>query len=80
MEKAMAPHSSVLAGRIPGTGEPGGLQSLGSHRVGRNGIDLAAAAAARSFFLVNDPGVGNLASGSPVSLYLDFLSLLFSVM
>jgi len=34
MEKEMAIHSSVLAWRIPGTGEPGGLQSLGSHRVG----------------------------------------------
>ena len=33
-EKAMAPHSSVLAWRIPGTGEPGGLLSMGSHRVG----------------------------------------------
>ena len=32
-EKAMAPHSSVLAWRIPGTGEPGGLPSMGSHRV-----------------------------------------------
>ena len=30
----MAPHSSVLAWRIPGTGEPGGLPSMGSHRVG----------------------------------------------
>ena len=36
----MATHSSVLAWRIPGTGEPGGLPSLGSHKVGR---DLAAA-------------------------------------
>ena len=35
-EKAMAPHSSVLAWRIPGTGEPGGLLSMGSHRVGHN--------------------------------------------
>ena len=34
LEKAMAPHSSVLAWRIPGTGEPGGLPSMGSHRVG----------------------------------------------
>ena len=34
MEKAMAPHSSTLAWRIPGTGEPGGLLSMGSHRVG----------------------------------------------
>ena len=33
-EKEMATHSSVLAWRIPGTGEPGGLPSLGSHRVG----------------------------------------------
>ena len=32
-EKSMATHSSVLAWRIPGTGEPGGLPSLGSHRV-----------------------------------------------
>ena len=33
LEKEMATHSSVLAGRIPGTGEPGGLPSMGSHRV-----------------------------------------------
>ena len=39
----MATHSSVLAWRIPGTGEPGGLPSLGSHRVGHDGSDLAAA-------------------------------------
>ena len=45
-EKAMATHSSVLAWRIPGTGEPGGLLSVGSHRVGHNWSDLAAAAAA----------------------------------
>ena len=35
LEKEMATHSSVLAWRIPGTGEPGGLPSMGSHRVGR---------------------------------------------
>ena len=34
MEKEMAAHSSVLAWRIPGTGEPCGLPSMGSHRVG----------------------------------------------
>ena len=34
--KEMATHSSVLAWRIPGTGEPGGLPSIGSHRVGHN--------------------------------------------
>ena len=33
LEKEMATHSSVLAWRIPGTAEPGGLQSMGSHRV-----------------------------------------------
>ena len=43
-EKAMAPHSSSLAWRIPGTGEPGGLPSMGSHRVGHDWRDLAAAA------------------------------------
>ena len=42
----MATHSSVLAWRIPGTGEPGGLPSMGSHRVRHNRSDLAAAAAA----------------------------------
>ena len=41
----MATHSSVLAWRVPGTGEPGGLSSMGSHRVGHNWSDLAAAAA-----------------------------------
>ena len=42
----MATHSSVLAWRIPGTGEPGGLPSMGLHRVGHAWSDLAAAAAA----------------------------------
>ena len=46
LEKEMATHSSVLAWRIPGTGESGGLPSMGSHRVGHNWSDLAAAAAA----------------------------------
>ena len=45
----MATHSSVLAWRIPGTGEPGGLLSVGSHRVGHDFSDLAAAAAERGF-------------------------------
>ena len=46
LEKEMATHSRVLAWRIPGTGEPGGLPSMGSHRVGHDWSDLAAAAAA----------------------------------
>ena len=45
LEKAMATHSSVLALRIPGMGEPCGLLSMRSHRVGHDWSDLAAAAA-----------------------------------
>ena len=45
LEKEMATHSSVLAWRIPETGKPGGLLSLGSHRVGHDWSDLAAASA-----------------------------------
>ena len=45
----MATHSSVLAWRIPGMGEPGGLPSMGSHRVGHDLSGLAAAAAAAFF-------------------------------
>ena len=44
LEKEMATHSSVLAWRIPGTGEPGGLLSMGLHRVGHDWSDLAVAA------------------------------------
>ena len=44
LEKEMATHSSVLAWRIPGLGKPGGLPSMGSHRVGHDWSDLAAAA------------------------------------
>ena len=44
LEKEMATHSNILAWRIPGTGEPGGLPSMGSHRVGHDWSDLAAAA------------------------------------
>ena len=46
LEREMETHSSVLAWRIPGTGKPGGLPSMGSHRVGHDWSDLAAAAAA----------------------------------
>ena len=47
----MATHSSVLAWRIPGTGEPGGLSFMGSHRVGHDWSNLAAAAALFWYFL-----------------------------
>ena len=46
LEKEMATHSSVLAWRIPVTGEPGGLLSMELHRVGHDCSDLAAVAAA----------------------------------
>ena len=48
LEEEMATHSSILAWRIPGTGEPCGLPSMGSHRVGQDWSDLAAAAAVYS--------------------------------
>jgi len=51
LEKEMATHSSVLAWRILGTGEPGRLPSMGSHRVGHDWRDLAAAAAAGITFI-----------------------------
>ena len=49
LEKEMATHSSVLAWRIPGMGEPGGLPSMGSHRVEYYWSDLAAAAAKKTY-------------------------------
>ena len=50
LEKEMATHSSVLAWRIPGTAEPGGLPSMGSHRVRHDRSDLAAAAKESNIF------------------------------
>ena len=61
LEKEMATHSSVLAWRIPGMGEPGGLPSMGLHRVGHNWSDLAAAAAAivrETTFFIRNPKSG----------------------
>ena len=70
----MAPHSSVLAWRIPGTGEPGGLPSMGSHRVGHDRSDLATAAAAvatkpgkDSFRCIYRPGPGSCPGSGPSS-------------
>ena len=54
LEKEMVTHSSVLAYRIPGMGDPGGLPSMGSHRVRHNWSDLAAAAAADSILKSRD--------------------------
>ena len=52
LKKEMATHSSVLAWRIPGTEEPGGLPSMGSHRVRHDWSDLAAAAAAQYIMIL----------------------------
>ena len=49
LEKEMATYSSILVWRIPETEEPGGLSSMGSHRVGHDWSDLAEAAAAAKF-------------------------------
>ena len=51
LEKEMATHSSVLAWRIPGMAGPGGLPSMGLHRVGHDWSDWAAAAAAAAVYL-----------------------------
>jgi len=52
LEKEMATHCSVLAWRIPGTEEPGGLLSMGSHRAGHDSSNLEAVAAV---FLLGNP-------------------------
>ena len=52
LEKEMATHSSVLAWRITRTVEPGGLPSMGSHRVGHDWSDLAAAAKLQDFWIL----------------------------
>ena len=56
LEKEMATHSIVFAWRIPGTGEPGGVPSMGSHRVGHDRSDLAAAAGSLTYkiYSIND--------------------------
>ena len=56
LEEEMATHSSVLAWRIPWTGEPGGLLSMGLHRVGHDRSDLAAVAATwETLTCINSP-------------------------
>ena len=70
LEKEMATHSSVLAWRIPGTGEAGGLPSLGSHRVGHAWSDLAAAAA------VTKPGLEAIRSTFKASITITVSSCL----
>ena len=65
LEKEMATHSSVIAWRILGMAEPGGLPSMGSRRVGHNWSDLAADIFLELSCFFHDPAdVGNLISGS----------------
>ena len=58
LEREVATHSSVLAWRIPGMGEPGGLPPMGSHRVGHDCSDLAAETANAGN--IKDPWVGKI--------------------
>ena len=79
LEKEMATHSSVLAWRIPGKGEPSGLPSVGSHRVRHDWRDLAVAVADSILPLIllkslsSDHALGNL--GRDFSKFLMVFSL-----
>ena len=65
----MATHSSVLACRIPGTGEPAVLPSLGSHRVGHDWSDLAAAAAAACLVMSDSGTPWTVTRQAPLSMW-----------
>ena len=65
LQPSMAPHSSTLAWEIPWTEEPGGLQSMGSHRVGHDWIDLAAV---KGFTIANE---------AEVDIFLEFPSFFY---
>ena len=72
LEQEIATHSSIVAWRIPGMGEPGGLPSMGSHRVGHDWSDLAAAASAYLRLLIFLPVIliPACASSSPAFLMM----------
>ena len=55
LEKEMATHSSVPAWRIPGTGEPGGLLSVGSHRVRHDWSDFSSGSSSNALFILPFP-------------------------
>ena len=63
----MATHSSVLAWRIPGTMEPGGLPSMGLCRVGQDRGDAAAAAAAAAEYIMRNPGLDEAQTGIKIA-------------
>ena len=66
----MATHSSVIAWRIPRTGEPGGLLSMGPHRVGHDGSDLAVAAAGLFVRLIDSICIKGLVCSTEQVLYV----------
>ena len=78
LEKEMATHSSVLAWRIPGMGQPGGLPSMGSHRVRHDWSDLAAAAELLLVGITLCVRVFQEAQSAWCSLMLLFMSVLCS--
>ena len=77
LEKEMATHSSIFAWRIPGTEEPGRLPSTGSHRVGHDWSDLAAAAAGILRVCVHTHKTPRKNSGSTAWFLLFSLDLCF---
>ena len=76
LEEEMATHSSVLAWRIPGMGEPGGLLSMGSRRVGHDWNDLAAAAACMKCSLGVSNFLEEISSLSHSVVFLYFFALI----
>ena len=78
LEEEMATHSSVLAWRIPGTGEPGGLLSMGSHRVGHDWSDLAVAAAAALFWDTSLSSLKNKTKQNTLCYHRDRVNLTWS--
>jgi len=78
LEKEMATHSSVLAWRIPGTGKPGGLPSMGLHRVRHDWSNLVAAASHFGGFSCYEAWVLERLGFSSCSMRAQFLRLLSS--
>ena len=77
LEKEVATHSSVLAWRIPGTGEPGGLPSMGSHRVRHDWSDLAVAAAVAVTKLISEIQLFLISLFLCVFYFMNFCSYFF---
>ena len=75
LEKEMATHSSVLAWRIPGMGEPGGLLSMGSDRVGHDWSDSASAVDIKHFFNVTVGHLNNFFGETSIQILSPFLKI-----